>query len=108
MRILQIWFSNLCKRYSVKKIDENLHFLFCRTRFHRGGWDFKLQRHNGNEDVKKNNRFDNIISKTTTWHVYHTFLNISLPFLHHYEVKAPNFAFCGERKQATTKFYFSL
>ena len=57
---------------------------------------------------QKNNRFDNIISKTTTWHVYHTFLNISLPFLHHYEVKVPNFAFYGERKQATTKFYFSL
>ena len=34
------WFSNLCSRYSDKKIDENLYFLFCRTRFHRGSRDF--------------------------------------------------------------------
>ena len=36
------------------------------------------------------------------------FLCISLPFLHDYDVKIPNFAFHGERKQATTKFYFSF
>ena len=35
------------------------------------------------------------------------FLYISLPFLHDYNVKMPNFALCGERKQATTKFYLS-
>ena len=49
-----------------------------------------------------------LISKTTTWHVHHTFLNISLPFLHYYDVKVPNFSFYGEHKQATTKFYFSF
>ena len=36
------------------------------------------------------------------------FLYISLPFLHDYDVKMPNFAFYAERKQATTKFYFSF
>ena len=36
------------------------------------------------------------------------FLYISLPFLHEYNVKMPNFAFPGEHKQATTKFYFSF
>ena len=36
------------------------------------------------------------------------FLYISLPFLHDYNVKMPNFAFPGEHKQATTKFYFSF
>ena len=49
-----------------------------------------------------------LISKTTTLHVHHTFLYISFPFLHDYDVKMPNLAFNGERKQATTKFYFSF
>ena len=58
----------------------------------------------GNENVKKT---IGLISKTTTSHVHHTFLYISFPFLHDYDVKMPNFAFYGGRKQATTKFYFS-
>ena len=37
----------------------------------------------------------------------HNFLYISFPFLHDYDVKMHNFAFCGERKQPTTK-YISL
>ena len=47
-----------------------------------------------------------LISKTTTSHVHHTFLYISFPFLHDYDVKMPNFAFYGGCKQATTKLYF--
>ena len=58
----------------------------------------------GNENVKKT---IGLISKTTTLHVHHTFLYISFPFLHDYDVKMANFAFYGGRKQATTKFYFS-
>ena len=38
----------------------------------------------------------------------HAFLYISLPFLHDYDVKMPNFVIYGERKQATRKFYFSF
>ena len=57
----------------------------------------------GNENVIKT---IGLISKTTTLHMHHTFLYISFPFLHDYDVKIPNFAFYGERKQATTKFYF--
>ena len=38
--------------------------------------------------------------QTTT---LHTFLYISLPFLHDYDVKMPNFVY-GEHKQAKTKF----
>ena len=49
-----------------------------------------------------------LISKTTTLHVHYTFLYISFPFLHDYDVKMPNFAFYGEREQATTKFEFWL
>ena len=60
----------------------------------------------GNENVRKT---IGLISKTTTSHVHHTFLYISFPFLHDYDVKMPiNFAFYGGRKQATTKIYFSF
>ena len=48
-----------------------------------------------NENVKKT---IGLISKTTTSHVQHTFLFISFPFLHDYDVKIPNFAFYGGRK----------
>ena len=47
-----------------------------------------------------------LISKTTTLHVHHAFLYISLPSLHDYEVKMPNFTFYGGRKQGTTIFSF--
>ena len=39
--------------------------------------------------------------KTTTLHVHHAFLYISLPSLHDYDGKMPNFTFYGGRKQAT-------
>ena len=48
------------------------------------------------------------MSKTTTSHVRHAFLHISFLFFHNYDVKMPNFAVKGGRKQATTKFYFSV
>ena len=49
------------------------------------------------------------ISKTTTLHVHHAFLYISLPSLHDHDVKMPYFTFYdGGRKQATTKFSFSF
>ena len=41
--------------------------------------------------------------KTTTLHEHHAFLYISLPSTARLPVKMPNFTFCGERKQATTK-----
>ena len=66
--------------------------------------DFYVQRRDGNEKVKKPIC---LINKTTTFHVQHTFLYICLPFLHDYDVKMPNFAFYGERKQATMKSYSS-
>ena len=63
----------------------------------------------GNKNVQKT---VGSISKTTTSHVHHTFLYISFPFLHHYDVKTPFSRFIertiGGRKQATTKFYFSF
>ena len=59
----------------------------------------------GKENVKKTIGF---ISKTTTLHVITLFCTFLRPFLHDYDVKMPNFAFYGGRKQATTKFYFSF
>ena len=44
----------------------------------------------GNEDVKK---AIGLLRKTTTLHVYHAFLYISLPSLHDYDVKMPNCKF---------------
>ena len=55
-----------------------------------------------NENAKKT---IGLISKTTTSHVRHTFLYISFPFLHDYNVKMLYFAFYGRRKQATKKLY---
>ena len=49
----------------------------------------------GNENVKK-----------TTSRVHHAFWYIYFLFLQDYDVKMPNLAFYGRRKQATTKFFF--
>ena len=40
--------------------------------------------------------------------VQHTFLHISLPSLHDYIMKMPDVTFCGELKEAKTRFSFSF
>ena len=46
--------------------------------------------------------------QTTTLHVHRAFLYISLPSLQDYDVKMPNFMFCGGRERKTaTLFFFS-
>ena len=40
--------------------------------------------------------------------MHHTFLYISLPLLHDYDVKMPKFTFYGGHKQAPTKFSFGV
>ena len=59
----------------------------------------------GNENFKK---AIGLISKTTVMHVHHAFLSISLPSLHDYDVKIPNFTFYRGSTHATTKFPLSL
>ena len=59
----------------------------------------------GDERVKKAIAWQ---GKTTTLHVHLAFLYISLPSLHDYHLKMPNFTFCKGRKQAMTKFSFSF
>ena len=55
-------------------------------------------------ELQQNNRFNkqnNNFARASRF-----YFCISLPFLHDYDVKMPNSAFYGERKQATTKFIF--
>ena len=46
-----------------------------------------------------------VMSKTKTLHVHHAFLYVSLPSLHNYDVKWPNFKFTCERERQGDKFY---
>ena len=65
-------------------------------------------RNQDGDDNENVNKAIGWISKTTTLHVHHAFLYISLPSRHDYDGKMPNFTFCGGRKQATVKFSFSF
>ena len=49
-----------------------------------------------------------LISKTKILLVHHAFLYISLPSLHDYDVKMPNFTMYTGSTQATTKFPLSF
>ena len=49
-----------------------------------------------------------LISKTPFLHVHHAFLYISLPSLHDYDVKMPNFTMYRGSTQGTTKFPLSF
>jgi len=56
---------------------------------------------------KKTIGWQKVVDKTTTLHVvHHALLYISLPSLHDYDVKMPNFPLCGERERKTTTLYF--
>ena len=44
--------------------------------------------------------------ESLTLHVHHAYLHISLPSLHGYNVKLPNFTFCRGQEQKTTTFFF--
>ena len=48
--------------------------------------------------TRTSNKTIGLISKTTTLHVHHALLYLSLPFLHDdYDVKMPNFVFHGTK-----------
>ena len=57
----------------------------------------------GDENIKKAIR---LLSKTTSLHVHHTFLYISLPLLHDYNMKMPSFTFYGGCKTSDDKLFF--
>ena len=48
------------------------------------------------------------IGKTTALHVHHAFLYISFPSRHDYNVKMPNFTFCGGSEHKITAFFLFL
>ena len=58
----------------------------------------ELKRRRRQRERQKNNVW---IGKTPTLHVY-----ISLPSLHDYDVKLPNFTFCGGREHKTRTLFF--
>ena len=63
---------------------------------------------NDHGDIKENVKTAiGLFSKTTSLHVHHAFLYISLLLLHDHDLKMPNFTFCGLRKQAMMKYSFS-
>ena len=68
-------------------------------------WSLRCHHGNDNENVKNAIVW---IGKTSTLHVHHSFLYISLPSLNEYDGKMPNFSFYGGRKQAKAKFSFSF
>ena len=58
----------------------------------------------GNENAKK---AIGLITKTTILHIHHAFLYISLPSLHDYDVKMPNFTlYRGSTHQRRRNFLF--
>ena len=70
-----------------------------------------IQRHDSKEKVEKaKTKNFKSFAQTTTWPVHHFFWHVtsSLSFLHDYNRKKPNIVIYGERKYATTKFYFSF
>ena len=79
-----------------ERVIENKRDEFCRKKNMKiqGGCETigTLRNHDddGNGNVKK---IIGLMSRTTTLHVHHSFLYISLPSLHNYDVKCPNFKF---------------
>ena len=61
-------------------------------------------RSNNADDNKNVKKTIGLISKTTTLHVHHTFLYISFPFLHDYDVKMPYFAFMEDVNKQRRNF----
>ena len=103
----------LCKKSSLRIVSCNITLISKTTTLHvhhayftflcrhfMPNRDFKIQRE---QERQKNNWFNkqnNNFARASRFFVHF------FPVLHDYEVKMPNFAFYGGRKQATTKLYF--
>lgn len=64
--------------------------------------------HPGGEGIKYINKSTDLISKTTTLFMYHTFFAHVFASMNAHDVKMPNFLCYGGRNQATMKFSFSF
>ena len=78
-------------------------FIHCLYNGHRYVRELKQRRWRRQRQQQKNQQVQ--IGKTTL-KVYHAFLYITLPSLHDYDEKLPNFTFCGGRELKTTLFSF--
>ena len=76
--------------------------IVCRADSAKLIWTLRNYDGDGKENVKK---AIGLMSKTTTLHVHHAFLYISLLSLHNYDVKWLNFKFTWEREWLGDKFY---
>jgi len=76
--------------------------IVCRADAAKLIWTLRNYDGDGKENVKK---AIGLMSKTTTLHVHHAFLYISLLSLHNYDVKWPNFKFTWEQERQGDKFY---
>ena len=99
-------------RASLDEICSRTHFTtcykahVCRLPFALYNRDFKIQRSGRQQERQKNNWFNKPEKQLRTCiTLFWTFFFL---FLHDHNVKMPNFAFYGGRKQAATKFYFSF
>ena len=66
---------------------------FEKGRILRNGVVISLSNDDGEDNENSKKAISFWISKTTTLHVQHAFLYISLPSRHDYDVQMPNFAF---------------
>ena len=82
---------------------------WCTVRIKYVTRDFNIQRSGRQRERQKKKKKQLVfkISETSTLR-FHAFFVHFFPILHDYDVKMPNFAFYGGRKQATTTFYFSF
>ena len=71
---------------------------------HRSNREFTQRRRRRQRERQKRNRFRQAKQQLCT--CITLFLYISLPSLHDYNVKLPNFTFCRGREQKTTTFFF--
>ena len=70
---------------------------------HRSNREFTQRRRRRQRERQKRNRFRQ--AKQLLCTCITLFFYISLPSLHNYNVKLPNFTFCGGREQKTTTFF---
>ena len=99
---LIIWwphFKILFCRTVLKKEPSNRSVVDSKTDWVNSGWETHQQ-------IQKSKI--GLISRTTTLHVHHAFLYISLPSLYDYDVKLSNFTLCGGCQHKTMIPFFFL
>ena len=80
-----------------------LLFSLPRRHYHIFNEELKHRRRRRQRERQRSNRFRLAEQQLCT---RSGFLYISLPSLHDYDVKIPNFTFCGGREHKTTTFFF--